>query len=117
MSELVNALECELNDVEAQLRTLNERRLAIRNLLQTYDGAASLQGQTGVSMTTIGMAESILEDRKAEMGATEIGREIRKRFGIKPASSLQQMLYGRANKGKKFYRNSGKYGLLRWRAK
>ncbi len=120
MSEnLTQILRSELNQIEQRLRELQQRREAILNLLQTYQGRARngakgklLPMPSNQSLSTLDMAERVIE-KHGEMKAEEIMEAIRQDFGVKPAHTLPQMLYIRARSKRRFYRSgAGKFGLV-----
>ncbi len=116
-------LRRELADIERKLKGLNQRKQAIMNLLNTYNGSKASAGAGNLlsmpslenekpELSTLEMAKSIIR-KHGEMKAEQIMESIRHEFGVKPAHTLPQMLYIRARGKKHFYRTAeGKFGVL-----
>lgn len=120
---LTEILRQELTQIEQRKLELEQRRLAILNLLKAYHtGRGAVAGRGGKLITmpnavleplsTLDMAQRVIEKR-GPMKAEEIMEAIREEFGIKPAHTLPQMLYIRSRAKKRFYRSpEGKFGLV-----
>lgn len=118
MSEtLVNRLNAELGVIDREIAVLKERREGIQRLLATYSSSASPTASEHHDVPTIQLAQKVLEKSGIPMSTADIRRMIQKTFGVVPAPSLQQMLYMRALRGKIFFNENKKYGLLAWKGK
>jgi hypothetical protein len=115
---LVVELKAELTHIEREMCTLSNRKEAVMRLLEMYAVPGKPSLENGERLTTVAMAEKVLDEHGKAAGATEISRLIRDRFGVKPAPSLQQILYNHAKRQDRFCsEGDGKYGLLKWRTR
>lgn len=114
---LIQQLEAELGAINRQIAVLEERRGGIEKVLATYEPGQHKAEDGSRDLSTIEMARQVVEQNGVPMGPSDIRRAIQRRFGVVPASSLQQMLYIRASNKKIFFNEDKKYGLLAWRKK
>lgn len=118
MSEsLINQLHDELKKIEHEIEVLQTRRNGVEELLATYSSHSVVPRNESADLPTIQLAQQVLEKNGAPMATADIRRAIQRNFGTTAASSLQQMLYIRAQNKKVFYNEDKKYGLLAWKGK
>jgi hypothetical protein len=118
MSEpLVSQLQAVLASIHQQIGRLEQRKGAIEQVLATYDPAAVTISNGEAGLSSIEMARLVLADYGSPLGTAEIRRRIQRKFGVMPASSLQQMLYMRAARNQTFFNAHKKYGLIEWKTK
>jgi hypothetical protein len=118
MSEsLISQLHAELKKIELEIEVLQTRRNGVEKLLATYSSHSAAPINESADLPTIQLAQRVLEKNGSPMATADIRRAIQRTFGTTPASSLQQMLYIRAQNKKVFYNENKKYGLLVWKGK
>ena len=111
------ALDSELSAIEKSVGPLVERREAIYRLFAAYDESDRQSiTRTTVKATselnTIDMARTVIRNAGRPLKAPQIEEAIKRTYGVTPAKTLYQMLYKRAKRGERFFRNeSGEFGL------
>src|SRR5271167_4001637 len=90
---LVAELKAELAHIDNEISALVTRREAVAQLLRMYLDPTPDLGRNGERLTTVSMAEKALAEYGQPIGATELAKVIREKFGVKAAPSLQQILY------------------------
>jgi hypothetical protein len=111
------ALDSELSAIEKSVGPLVERREAIFRLFAAYDDSGNQPTtrttvKASPELNTLDMARTVIRNARRPLKVNQIEEEIKNTYGVVPAKTLYQMLYKRAKRGERFFRNdNGEFGV------
>jgi hypothetical protein len=128
---VVHSLKKELAAIDADIEQLEERRLRVLNLLETYEpqplsaktpnifsvaNPTTPEPAPKTDLTAKAIAIKVLNRTRRPMEPCEIAQAARE-LGLTPPKSMPVMLWKKASKRQTFFGDGqGKYGLVEWKA-